>query len=68
MDAELPFEPVAEHLVSMPALREHYWTIEEVEHLIDERPGYTPRYELVDGELFVTPAPNRRHQRILGEL
>ncbi|CAN5118680.1 hypothetical protein BH09GEM1_BH09GEM1_45740 [soil metagenome] len=43
VDAELPLEPVAEHLVSMSALREHYWTIEEVEHLIDERPGDTPR-------------------------
>jgi Uma2 family endonuclease len=35
---------------------------------MDERSGYTPRYELVDGELLVTPGPNWRHQRIIGRL
>lgn len=56
---------LAEHLMSMPALRQHRWTIEEVYRLLDKRQGLTPRYELVDGALLVTPAPTGRHQRIV---
>ena len=67
-DAELHFTPAAEQIVSMPALRSTPWTLSEVERLVEERPGYAPRYELVDGGLLVTPAPSRRHQRIVGEL
>jgi Uma2 family endonuclease len=26
------------------------------------------RHELIDGEHYVTPSPNRRHQKIVGEL
>ena len=59
---------LAEQLMSMPALRTYPWTLEEVERLIEEREGYTPRYELVDGELLVSPSPSRRHQRIVGSL
>src|SRR5689334_22827690 len=66
--AELRFFFLAEHYMAMPAIAKHVWTIEEVEQLMEERPGYTPRYELVDGELLVTPAPAGRHQRILAEL
>jgi Uma2 family endonuclease len=54
--------------MSMPALRSHPWTIEEVERLIDEREGRTPRYELADAELLVSPSPTLRHQRIVARL
>lgn len=48
----------------MPAARPHRWTREEVALLVEQRDGYSPRYELVDGELLVTPGPGGRHQRI----
>jgi len=67
-DAELHPFLAAEHLMSMPAVRQRVWSIDEVERLVDERVGLTPRYELVDGELLVTPAPSDRHQRIVAEL
>jgi Uma2 family endonuclease len=66
--AELRLSIFAEHYMAMPTIAKRVWTIEEVERLMEERPGYTPRYELVDGELLVTPAPAGRHQRILAEL
>ena len=58
----------AEHLMSMPAFRPGRWTLAEVRRLIETRQGFTPRYELVDGELLVTPSPTGRHQRIVFEL
>src|SRR5215475_7776078 len=66
--AELRDESHREQIVSMPALRRHRWTADEVRRLIDERPGMSPRYELVDGDLLVTPAPSNRHQRIIARL
>jgi Uma2 family endonuclease len=63
--AQLRFHFFAEQIVSMPALRQRRWTYEEVDHLIAQREGMSPRYELVDGELLVTPAPTLRHQRII---
>ncbi len=38
------------------------WTAEEVRALQDESRAW-PRYELVDGELLVSPAPTWNHQR-----
>lgn len=52
----------------MPVRSRRRWTLEEVERLVEERPGYTPRYELVDGELLVTPAPSDWHQRIIAAI
>lgn len=43
------------------------WTAAEVRALIDEtRPS--PRYELIDGELLVTPSPRWLHQRAVARL
>jgi Uma2 family endonuclease len=44
--------------MGMPALVPRY-TAEEIRHFPDDR----LRYEVVRGELFVTPAPGTRHQR-----
>jgi Uma2 family endonuclease len=64
-DAELRRASLAEQIMHMSAVRSHAWTIAEVEQLIEERNGMVPRYELVRGELLVTPAPSHRHQRII---
>jgi Uma2 family endonuclease len=64
----LPARRRVEQIMSMPVVRPRRWTVEEVEQLIQERPGLTPRYELVDGELVVTPSPTARHQRLVFQL
>jgi len=46
--------------MGMPAAAHRRWTAADVRALPDE-PG--KRFEVVDGELFVTPAPAYRHQR-----
>jgi hypothetical protein len=51
----------------MPAVK-RCWTACEVRQLIAESPLATPRYELVDGELLVTPSPNEPHQRAVALL
>ncbi len=50
--------------MSMPASHARPWTPEGVRALQDEsRPA--PRYELIDGELIVTPSPGPSHQVVL---
>src|SRR5918999_4485783 len=51
--------------MAMPAVRR--WTAEEVRAVIEESPP-GPRYELIDGELLVTPAPDPPHQAAVGAL
>ena len=57
----------AEQFMAMPAVNRR-WTVHEVRALIEENPLKTPRYELVDGELLVTPSPTPWHQRAVSEL
>jgi Uma2 family endonuclease len=52
----------------MPAEIGRRWTAHEVRELIAAAPLATPRYELVDGELLVTPGPSGFHQRTVVEL
>ena len=47
--------------MAMPATTQP-WTRDEVLDLIARNPQSTPRYELVDGELLVTPSPSGLHQ------
>src|SRR5688500_17491239 len=55
--AELPSRPHEAHLMVMPAATT--WTVDMVRALPDDG----KRYEVIDGELFVTPAPTLIHQR-----
>jgi len=48
----------------LPDLSRRDWTVEEVNALPDDG----NRYEVIDGELFVTPAPSETHQDALAEL
>lgn len=66
--AELPHHAGAEQLMPMPSTQPRRWSEDDVARLVDARPGLTPRYELVDGELLVTSPPTNRHQRALFEL
>lgn len=48
----------------VPDLERRDWTVEQVRALPDD--GH--RYEVIDGELFVTPAPSWLHQRAVTTL
>jgi Uma2 family endonuclease len=52
--------------MGMPAPTQR-WTADQVRALIDES-RHWPRYELIDGELLVTPAPRLEHQEAVGLL
>lgn len=54
--------------MAMPAEISRRWTAREVRALIDAAPLATPRYELVDGELLVTPSPAFPHQLAVARL
>ncbi len=53
--------------MGMPATAKR-WTGAEVRALIEANPLHTPRYELIDGELLVTPGPSLDHQAAAREL
>jgi Uma2 family endonuclease len=54
--------------MAMPAETARHWTAREVRELIAAAPLATPRYELVGGELLVTPGPGAFHQRAVVKL
>lgn len=55
----------AEHTMAMPAIESRRWTAAEVRALPQE-PG--KQYEVIDGELFVSPGPAFSHQSVAVEL
>jgi Uma2 family endonuclease len=46
----------------MPAVHAN-WTVE----MLDALPDDGHRYEIIDGELYVTPTPSDVHQLVIGE-
>lgn len=58
-DALHPYRRVV-YRMGMPATT-HDWTVE----MLDALPDDGQRYEIIDGELFVTPAPGEPHQDVV---
>jgi Uma2 family endonuclease len=56
--------------MGMPASTESRkrWTADEARALTAANPLHTPRYEVIDGQLLVTPSPNRYHQAAVARL
>jgi len=57
--------------MAMPLTHRSYpkrWTAYDVRALMEASPTHWPRYEAIDGELIVTPAPRLAHQEMLESL
>jgi Uma2 family endonuclease len=59
--------PRAAQIMAMPARRIRRWSTSDVRALMDEERPW-PRFELIGGELIVTPAPSAAHQIAVLEL
>lgn len=67
----LPLSPSVAHCMAMPLTHRSYpkrWTAYDVRALMEASPTHWPRYEAIDGELIVTPAPRLAHQEMLEQL
>ena len=55
---------MASHGLIIPHRPDHHWTVEEVLALPDDG----NRYEVIAGELLVSPSPRRLHHLVLGRI
>jgi Uma2 family endonuclease len=61
-DAPLSNSRRAEHTMGMPAAAKKHWSADEARALNEANPQHWPRYEVIDGDLLVSPAPRSLHQ------